>query len=793
MNPEDSLWLPIIRRKLVHRLIKAYFSKITIIVLILTGALIYIFCAEVDKGDPFGDLETARQQRCLNNAKSVNSVISCVPPTPEVEEIHDPDNPDEPLLVREKKEKRVVGDVEYKCTTSEKKAARNAVEQVVFDPNAESLWPGGIVQGQSIPSGHLTPIGLPRKPGTIVFTNLHFTNSDPSVKVEKPSLSTVTNAIQNLLSEPAYNSAKFYYDVYTGESIFDISFKVGVNVNIGWTIFEVGATSEASVDNTTKINYAAIKFVQSYYTVNYETPLDPEGFFDDDITVDELKLYVTPNNPPAYVSSINYGRMIIITFASFYNKAVLRTALTRYVDVIIGRAELTTYVEFTNILEGSNITIFATGGSAANAISLISTNNVSNVIDMDSYILEGATFSSQSPGVPVSYQLRWLYNFEPARLGLTSDYAVRTCEPVDPTNLSEEWESVPDYARPKNARHNFALAKNGEFLYALGGKNGANQPMKSVEYVPLSADGSVRIWKDSEWIDPSEVNIEMPQALYGLGAAVFSGRILDVDNNYEKWTRLYITGGHNGTAPISNVYYACLSPTEGYIIDCTTGDISANSWTEVNSLPKALYNHRTFSYRGNLYVVGGIKADSYRSAKIYYSKINETDGTLGVWKSTSGLDIPRDSMGVVAYKDYLYVIGGKASSGKLSDIQWSKFNDDGTLSSWHKSTFKIFDADNNVLPMNHIEALAFNNKLFILGGHGNGNAQDLVLYSTISDSSGTPGQWFPAKNLLPGGRYGHRLTQYQDNIYILGGSRDDGIIPKNNSYIMIQSKLRVIE
>jgi hypothetical protein len=74
-----------------------------------------------------------------------------------------------------------------------------------FAPNADVLWPGSLVRGESIASGVLTPIALPRGRAYVTVSNIGLPGPGTpipslSTSVKQPSLQSVTDAIRTLIN-----------------------------------------------------------------------------------------------------------------------------------------------------------------------------------------------------------------------------------------------------------------------------------------------------------------------------------------------------------------------------------------------------------------------------------------------------------------------------------------------------------------------------------------------------------------------------------------------------------------
>jgi hypothetical protein len=84
-----------------------------------------------------------------------------------------------------------------------RKLTKTLEKYVAFNPNVDSLYPGALIQGKSLPDGVLTPIQVPRTPLTITISD--FISSNPSATysqdVKQPTLAGVTGAVNSILNQ----------------------------------------------------------------------------------------------------------------------------------------------------------------------------------------------------------------------------------------------------------------------------------------------------------------------------------------------------------------------------------------------------------------------------------------------------------------------------------------------------------------------------------------------------------------------------------------------------------------
>ena len=157
-----------------------------------------------------------------------------------------------------------------------------------------------------------------------------------------------------------------------------------------------------------------------------------------------------------------------------------------------------------------------------------------------------------------------------------------------------------------------------------------------------------------------------------------------------------ITGGCDGTANTNNVWANNLNQ------DGTVGSTTNTTWTQIttNPLPTTLAHHAmaeaddTNSLAGVgkrfIYVIGGqvSSTDVGGANTVYVASVDSTAGTVGTWTAlTSTLPQPLLGLSATVHNGYLYVAGGRDTSGNPADTVYSApVNADGTIGTWTTST-----------------------------------------------------------------------------------------------------------
>ena len=184
------------------------------------------------------------------------------------------------------------------------------------------LWAGSLVQGTSVPDG--APVTIPLERGgpieiTIVSSGGAVIGSRT---VEVPSLAVVGQAVNDIVNTfEGDTAAKISFTKQEGYSFEQSLLQLGLSAK--W--FSGSLKASLDMDSKAETNSLYIKYVQEYYTV-VTSPLRPDTVFAPQVTVDDLKFYANEANLPAYVSSVTYGRMLIIKMTSTAEHSELKAA-----------------------------------------------------------------------------------------------------------------------------------------------------------------------------------------------------------------------------------------------------------------------------------------------------------------------------------------------------------------------------------------------------------------------------------------------------------------------------------
>ncbi|HTJ43178.1 MAG TPA: thiol-activated cytolysin family protein [Kofleriaceae bacterium] len=331
--------------------------------------------------------------------------------------------PADPAVVQQGQRSAPARDGDYQCTTQNLKETRQYDKIVAYAANSDSLWPGAIVGGQSVYSGLFNQIVLPRKPERI-SVSLENLQGAKSAVLDDPSLASFREAVSGIVAQNVDGAtpANIYSEIEEVHSDKQLALAMGADVS--WL---GGAASIAASFNWSQTDTRSrylVRYTQTYYTVDVDAPGSPTDFLDPSVQLDDVKHVIDEQNPPLYVASVTYGRMVVFTFESQYSAQELGAALdfaySGGVDVS-GQISVT----YKDIISSSKITAFILGGSGG-----VAAQSITSYEDLMNFIKQGGNYSKDSPGAPIAYKLAYLKDNSPGRISLTTDYDVKDCERV---------------------------------------------------------------------------------------------------------------------------------------------------------------------------------------------------------------------------------------------------------------------------------------------------------------------------------------------------------------------------
>ncbi len=315
------------------------------------------------------------------------------------------------------------GEVEYDCSVTRYSMTATPREIVVFSPDADVLWVGSMLQGDKYAGGlgSLGELPIRQRAPLKVFTDLLTENVTRTV--QSPDAASVAVAVGSLIEE-ATNSghvagSSIDFDQKETYSLRQASLDLGISVNYMDTQVESSLNTFRSVEENTLTAY----FTQKMFTVSVVQPQTPSEMFSADFTEEKLQEQITlgrigPENLPTYISSVVYGRMLMLTVTSTSSVEDIRAALQATRDGIGGGSVASHHL---NLLDQSQLKVTTVGGVDDGVEGLITSGRL------------GEYFAADAPltsARPLSYTVRNLADNSIAKVSETTDYAITECTPA---------------------------------------------------------------------------------------------------------------------------------------------------------------------------------------------------------------------------------------------------------------------------------------------------------------------------------------------------------------------------
>jgi thiol-activated cytolysin len=302
----------------------------------------------------------------------------------------------------------------------------NLDDVLILSPTHSVIWPGALVKAdRDLVRGTPTPIQCRRAPMWL-SVDLPGIGGRGVFAVEEPSHGTSQAAIDNALhywnenqyKEGYVSKARSKYVstfVYSAEQL-----AASLGVNYGSLKGSLAAQFRTTTSRTNKV--AMVLFKQVFYTVSFDPPSHSGAVFHPGVTLDEVRNQISGDAPPAYVSSVDYGRILMLRIeASADTRHAEMEGALKYLS-----AQVKASADYQKTLEKSKITLITIGGNAEVNASAV---DASRIEDLHKVIQgKNALYSKSNPGQPIAYTVRFLKDGRLAKMGYSTDYTEIVCE-----------------------------------------------------------------------------------------------------------------------------------------------------------------------------------------------------------------------------------------------------------------------------------------------------------------------------------------------------------------------------
>ncbi|UPG88067.1 thiol-activated cytolysin family protein [Luteibacter aegosomaticola] len=316
------------------------------------------------------------------------------------------------------------------CTKTKTSLKKNLSEVAILSPSAGVIFPGALVLAdEDLMEGHPTPLALARNSCVLSIDLPGLPNAHKTVV---PTGSAVQDYVNAALEEWNQGASREGY-VNAARSFMQITQSFSSQqtaLDLGFSAKWAGGNVSSQLNTTSNIERSVVVayFKQVFYTVTMDVPASAAGVFAEAVSENEARQAFDGAHPPAYVRSVDYGRLLMIKMetSSVDTSSNLKGAFEQATSsgVTAGGSLSGKYAE---IIKNSTFSVVAIGGGAETAIEVFKGGAEDAINGLRAYIQKGATYRRDNPGLPVAYQVAFLKDNRFATMGFPTDYTETQC------------------------------------------------------------------------------------------------------------------------------------------------------------------------------------------------------------------------------------------------------------------------------------------------------------------------------------------------------------------------------
>ncbi|MFT5817697.1 MAG: thiol-activated cytolysin [Lentimonas sp.] len=302
----------------------------------------------------------------------------------------------------------------------------------LFNPNANVIYPGNLLQGSSLRKATPDVIAVGRAGGTISYDIIDG-NTNSSFTVDAVSKSSIADGMNQIISGSNTLPANFSFS-YTHIQSRE-QFALEVNADFENAFLELEGKFAMETDNS--YSSYLVRLDQQYYTMSFDIPTDISQLFAPDVTAADLAKYIGPGNPATYISDVTYGRIYYLLVESTSSALDIEAAISGSFSGISGSGSGSVETSFYEELNNLKIKMFAYGGEAGGTLQTAGSLDIASLSD------KLAAAGDINNGRPLSYVVRNAYDNQIVAMPVAVQYDVVTCKELGETvvlpSLTAHW------------------------------------------------------------------------------------------------------------------------------------------------------------------------------------------------------------------------------------------------------------------------------------------------------------------------------------------------------------------
>ena len=266
----------------------------------------------------------------------------------------------------------------------------------LFNTNADVVYPGNLLQYQSLSDATPAPIVVKRAGGSISY-NLNNGNLSSSFTVDEVRKSTIQDGMNNIIANAGeVVPANFTLDIEEVQSEEQLALEMGLQVET----FTTKVKGSMSFSSDRSYNRFLVKLTQQYYTMSFDLPTSLDEMFDESVTPDQLSTYVQDDNPATFISSVTYGRIYYMLVESTESSTEMRARLQASYGAFNNKVSGSVDVESFKSMSNVKLKVIAYGGDATGTFELSGEETIDGIAE------QLAKSTDIRAGLPLSYVVR---------------------------------------------------------------------------------------------------------------------------------------------------------------------------------------------------------------------------------------------------------------------------------------------------------------------------------------------------------------------------------------------------
>lgn len=296
----------------------------------------------------------------------------------------------------------------------------------ILGSNSE-VWPGNLIRAKAFRQGTLSQVTAGRAGGGITVTGLNFAQGGSNSRklpvvtkavVERAIASLLNQKVESTEAEVAFTSAS---QVYSNDQM---AFVLGVDGR-----FANGISQSLPIDEKSRKNYVLLRFVQTYYHVSFDNPETSYSVFREKERVRDPDNQMAADDPPMYISDVQFGRGIYFLVSSDAPAENLIEAL----NMAGGKtaADSNKEASYRDILARASASYYVSGGDSISTLGpLGAISDAGNLYDKIKKVIadeKNAQVTKLTKGRPVAYTVNYLTSRSTATMRFATNSNRTSC------------------------------------------------------------------------------------------------------------------------------------------------------------------------------------------------------------------------------------------------------------------------------------------------------------------------------------------------------------------------------